>query len=252
VDDPAGWLARRGAPSRGLFWVALLLPALSGQMTWLLWRGLGVSGRGMVGVSAGLQVLTTLVPAVLLSLAASRRTTELRRSGALELLLCTPLSGARLVLAEWEVLWCAMRWPLAAQGLLLASPTVLLSSLGAWGTVGFPALFLLTHLAGIAKTMLLAVATVWLGLWLGLRARTPASAVGRTVFWVVLVPWVSMSVFALLSAWFGAAPGRSGAAPWVYYALHVSVYGAGIVYAVGLILWARRHLVTRFRQVVTE
>ncbi len=250
ADNPAGWLAERRAPSCWLLWVALLLPPLGGIGTSLIWRMLGPSAAGgAMGVGMGMRVLTALLPVVLLGLAASRRMTDLRQSGALELLLCTPLSGVRLPLAEWNVLWCAMRWPLAVQGLL----GLLLLFLYVQGArpAGGVVLDAATQLAGIAKTMLSAVATVWLGLWFGLRTRTPALAVGRIVFWVVLVPWLSMSALGLLSAWTSPAAWRSVAAVWMY-ALHASVYGLGTVYAVALILWARRRVVTRFREVATE
>jgi MFS family permease len=203
-------------------------------------------------MSFGTQVLTTLVPAVLLGLAASRRIADLRRSGALELLLCTPLSGASLTRAEWDVLWHAMRWPLAVLGLLLALPTALLYMPGSWSPSNVATVFLVTQLIGIAKTILTAIATVWLGLWFGLRARTPALAVGRTVIWIVLVPFVATSVFSLLHAWFDAVVPRASGAPWAWYGLYLLSSALGAIYAVALILWARRRLSTRFRALASE
>ncbi len=250
ADDPAGWLAWRRAPSRWLLWVALLLPPLCGNTTFLLWRGLGVTmAGGLAGLSVGVQVLTALAPAALLGLAASRRMTDLHQSGALESLLCTPVPGARLALAEWSALWRAMRWPLAVQGLLLALPLLLLYRAG---SVSNAWLDLATHLAGIAKTMLTEIASVWLALWFGLRARATTPAVGRTVFWAVLVPWLGMSVLSFLLAWVGAPILRRGVVPWVYYAMRMLLSGLGIAYAAGLIHWARRQLLTRFRQAATE
>jgi len=247
ADDPAGWLAWRRAPSRLLVWVALLLLPLSGSSAFLLWRGLGVTmAGGLAGLSVGVQVLTALAPAALLGLAASRRMTDLHHSGALESLLCTPIPGARLALAEWNVLWRVMRWPLAVQGLLLALPALLLL-----GSVSHDWLDWATHLAGIAKTMLTEIASVWLALWFGLRARATTPAVGRTVFWAVLVPWLGRSVLSFLLAWSGALTFMGGVTPWVYYALQLFLYGLGIAYAAGLIHWARRQLLTRFRQAAT-
>jgi len=249
ADDPAGWLAWRRAPSRVLVWVALLLPPLCGASTPLLWRGLGVTmAGGLAGLSMGVQVLTALAPATLLGLAAARRMTDLHQSGALESLLCTPIPPASLALAEWNVLWRAMRWPLSVQGLLLALPLLFFYRIGSGGDAW---LDLATRLAGIAKTMLTEVASVWLALWFGLRARATTPAVGRAVFWAILVPWLVSSILLVLLVWSGALIARSGVAPWVYYALRMLLSGLGIAYAAALIHWARRQLLTRFRQAAT-
>lgn len=252
TGDPAVWLAWRRVPWRWLFWVALLLPAVAGPGMWLVWRWVGPPRAfGFVGIAYGAQVLATLVPAVLLSLAAARRMAELRQSGAIELLLCTPLSAASLTRAEWEVLWHAMRRPLAVLGLLLALPTAFVYAPAFGNPPNIAAVFLVLQLTGIAKTLLATLASVWLGLWFGLRARTPALAVGRTVIWVVLVPWVATAFFSVLRAWPVVVP-RAGGAPWAYYGLSVMAGGLGVIYTASLIFWARRQLHTRFRQVASE
>jgi hypothetical protein len=71
------------------------------------------------------------------------------------------------------------------------------------------------------------------------------------VIWIVLVPFVATVVFSLLLRWSGQAS-PTGGAPWVYYGLHLTISGLGAVYAVALILWARRQLNFRFRELASE
>jgi len=250
-SDPAVWLAWRRAPWRWLFWAALLVPAVGGRGMWLVWRWFGVpSGPPLVGLSFGIQILSVLVPTVLLALGASRRILDLRRSGALELLLSTPLSGASLARAEWQVLWHALRWPLAVLGVLSALPIVLVYAPGTWRPANAAAAFAAMHLVGLAKTLVTPVATLWLGLWFGLKARTAAGAVGRTVIWMVVVPWVATACSSLVHAWLLGMP-QAGGPLWAQYALHLLISGLGIAYAIAWMLWARRQLSTRFRELAS-
>ncbi|HNU53268.1 MAG TPA: ABC transporter permease subunit [Verrucomicrobiota bacterium] len=246
--DPAAWLAARRPPKRLLIWVALLLPLLSAGSLSILYGLLGArSGGALVGFSFGSQLATGLVPALLLSLVATRRFADARRNGALELLLGTPLTDHAIVQGEWRALWRHVRLPflvlaaLSLLPLLYWFPTTQSLATGSRLWMAFMAGRQLAPLCD-------ALGTLWMGLWLGLRARNAGSAVGQTLLWIVVLPWGAGAVASIVSLSIANAagvPALSSSLPLVMY------LGWGLFYPLGLALWARRQLHTRLRTVAS-
>ena len=120
---------------------------------------------------------------------------EARRSGALELLLCTPLRNPDLISAQWRAVLRIVLWPLiiflglawiavlfpldrAVMGSLAPSP----SAMPSLRTGSLGALFLSVRLGADI------LAIGWFGMWLALTARKPGLAPALTILAVLILP----------------------------------------------------------------
>lgn len=245
-----------GGPARGLMgsqrgttplvWVALGLPLLNRWGIQLLVPLLGGASQ-VPGVFSVLHLGFQVLSVAILATVAARPLAELRRSGALELLLCTPVPGAHWVEAHWEPLWRRVRLALLV---CVVAPTLLL--VGTWGLQSrgggpVPWNYLLLMLVPLlAEPVAAVVAACWVGLWLGLRARTLGHAVGQTVLVVVVGPvFAGMLMQAILTRWVGARLFSGSGSVWLVWLVPGLV---NLAWLVGLTLHARRELRDRFRQ----
>ncbi|MEW6305647.1 MAG: ABC transporter permease subunit [Verrucomicrobiota bacterium] len=124
------------------------------------------------------------------------------RSGALELILCTPLKVEEILRGQVFALQRQFFWPtigvLCADGLLLMS---VYAHRGTWGMsqndLGELAL---TFFAGMTIFVADLVALTWLGMWKAMTAKDVKRAAGDTIVRVMVVPWLlfqfSMGFFA--------------------------------------------------------
>ncbi len=120
---------------------------------------------------------------------------EARRSGALELLLCTTLRNPDLISAQWRAVLRIFLWPLmiflalswiafvfpsdpTAVGSIAPSP----SGLPRMRAGGLGAIFLTVRMGADI------LATGWFGMWLALTARRPGLAPGLTILAVLILP----------------------------------------------------------------
>jgi hypothetical protein len=141
----------------------------------------------------------------LVAFQACRFFVEARRSGALELLFCTPLRNADIISAQWRALLRVFLWPLAIFLLLSWANVVYLSDLPA----AFPRRPSLDDLAnfkpgylgacflsiGLAADVL---ALGWFGMWLALRLNKPGLAPALTIAAVLIAP-APLSYFDLVA-----------------------------------------------------
>jgi hypothetical protein len=168
---------------------------------------------------------------------ACHRFGEDRQSGALELLLATPIGVARLV--EGQLL--ALRRQFAGPVLLML-------------TVDF--LFLLSErtdrnwvllvLAGMIVFVIDLVALAWVGMWFGLRARSGIRATWAAFWRLLAMPWVMfimLLIFAEIVA-HGLNVGESGAIG-VWFAISVLI---GLFFG----FESRHRLLAEFRTVATQ
>lgn len=168
---------------------------------------------------------------------ACHRFGEDRQSGALELLLATPIGVARLV--EGQLL--ALRRQFAGPVLLML-------------TVDF--LFLLSErtdrnwvllvLAGMIVLVIDLVALAWVGMWFGLRARSGIRATWAAFWRLLAMPWamfILLLIFAEIVA-NGLNVGESGAIG-VWFAISVLI---GLYFG----FESRHRLLAEFRTVATQ
>jgi hypothetical protein len=142
---------------------------------------------------------------MLVAFQACRFFVEARRSGALELLFCTPLRNHEILHGQWLAMKRLVLWPVII-GVVLAfvpfgSQTVIaLASAGIKQTGPTAAMMALSPLALGALligwfTSGLVVdiyAVTWVGMWLALSSKRPATAPARTIFFVLVLPAVGI------------------------------------------------------------
>lgn len=221
TPEPGGrlerWLRRRwGTPAQRAKVRAELLPR--NPIVWLVRDELGVQwGAWIVVLAWGVVVLAAAMTAprgarllgmggwygtlpfgfgllfkALFAFSACRFFAEGRRSGALEMLLCTPLTSWEITRGQAQAVWRSYLWPLVALAALLFGPpgVSVLSALSS-GEVGeaFAALggSTLSLLYGVSMLIDLS-AVCWFGMWLALSMKQPALAPALTIFLVLIVP----------------------------------------------------------------
>jgi ABC-type transport system involved in multi-copper enzyme maturation permease subunit len=197
---PLVWLAARGlAEGPWLPWVRWTGVVFFGIMLVVsvstsFWEG----GYTMAFCSAyGLHLWTRIQ----LALAATRRLNEDWRSGALELVLTTPVQEIEMVRAHHESLKRAFLRPLllllGLNGLLESAVILFPRELHMDGGAGL--VFTSLFLAGAVVTPADLVTLRWLGLRESLRQPTQLKATGRTFGLLVAGPWLGFGVAFLLA-----------------------------------------------------
>src|SRR5206468_12497101 len=98
-----------------------------------------------------------------------------------------------------------------------------------------------------ANRMLLVVAVCWLALFLGLRMRSTTQAIGYSLLWTVAVPAIGNYL-----PWFVLRPRVStnlfNVAPLWFWMVQYLPTLLSIAYSLTVAMWARRRLLTRFRE----
>jgi ABC-type transport system involved in multi-copper enzyme maturation permease subunit len=157
-----------------LAWVAVFLPTSSAAPFFLSLPFASLLLTAPARIEVGIQ--------------ASRFFAESRRTGALELLLCTPLTTDEIVKGHWLTLRRRFLAPVAAMvGLVLLLPV--------FGLVeaGMDSILFAVFMGG--KCLFLAAAFIadvlaagWVGMLVGLTAKKPSQAPGLTVLYTVALP----------------------------------------------------------------
>ncbi|MDB6028405.1 MAG: hypothetical protein JWM68_4628 [Verrucomicrobiales bacterium] len=166
---------------------------------------------------------------------------EARRSGALELLLSTPLTDRDIIRGQWHALRRQFGLPLLILGVL----EIILIFKGERNTSFFTAAVLSLPLDFLALG--------WAGMWLGLTARNTTRAISKAVMLVMLLPWI---VFYLSSLGLDLAVQHisisvSAELVRLWTGIYWSVLSLVAAYFVGF-QWARKNLLRKFRLIATE
>jgi ABC-type transport system involved in multi-copper enzyme maturation permease subunit len=136
---------------------------------------------------------------VFFAIQACRFFSEARRTGALELLCCTPLTMRTIIQGQWMALRRVFLWPVIV--LLCAHAVVIAAMLSdspvLTGTAG-TGLIKFTLLWAAVKTVPNSVADFfalgWFGMWLALTLQRPAMATGLTILYVLILPTIAFCV----------------------------------------------------------
>jgi len=144
----------------------------------------------------------------LLAVQASRRFSEDRRSGALELLLTTPIQVGTILTAQRTVLKCQFQWfQTALLGANLGLIATLIFVVGRQSNDWEPAAVLSTVCVGGSVLWLVDTrALTWLAMWMGLRGSRHHRAVLNSLSRILAPPWLAFGLFIFLthgasSAW---------------------------------------------------
>ncbi|MEO6036277.1 MAG: ABC transporter permease [Verrucomicrobiota bacterium] len=238
--NPFLWLALRGREkiknARGFVGAMILI--------WVL----GFLGAGRVMWDYDLLFPTILFINAFLKVwvtsEACTRLVEDRRTGALELLLSTPLEVEEIIRGQH----LALRRQFAAPFLLLMFLEIL-SFL--FGTAG--------HEANWTKKLFLPFAVIlfaadfftlrWVAMWIGLNSRSINRAILKVIMLVLILPWLIFGAFKTIISFAPLNPPDSNAiqlatsSSWVVIALLTNLV---------LYRWAKPNLLTRFRLLANQ
>jgi hypothetical protein len=127
---------------------------------------------------------------------ACRFFTDARRTGSLELLLCTPLRSSEILKGQWLALRQTFLWPFLTfllfsfipVGFQIADALPKANLASVWASVlGFSGSLIV--ICWIALGLLAdACAVGWFGMWLALTAKKPNLAVALTILFVLVLP----------------------------------------------------------------
>lgn len=246
--NPFYWLASRDRFKAVLVWLWIG----GGALLWLL----GLIDQRRNWLDEGVYIWTALIVHSLfkcwLPIEASRRFGADRRSGALELLLCTPLSVREILRGQWLAL---LRQFGAAVALVCAVDFIFLG-LGlkrSYGQ-GDRDLWIAVWLAGILIFVFDLITLALVSMWGSLRSRKGAQAGLSAIVRVCVVPWFLFGAF-------GAAVAI------LEEVFHIRVFRGvndtgsvlvGIWFAISFVnnlllaMWSLRNLDTQFRAVAMQ
>lgn len=111
---------------------------------------------------------------------------ESRKSGALELLLSTPLTSREIIRGQWLALEKLFLWPMILLAIAMVVPAFFLSQVSD--------AFIALALYAAFKFCLSLFAIGWFGMWMGLSLKKPNYAAGLTVLFCVLLPMMAFCV----------------------------------------------------------
>ena len=234
--NPFYWLLARHRTKPFAVWAFLGLVAL----VWAI--GLSISPRAWKddGAYIWTAVVVHTVMKFWMVTEACRRFSSDRQSGALELLLSTPIMVKELVRGQILALERQFAGPLFV--VLLMDFVFLLAG-------RHDSDLIVVWIAGMVILVADIVALAWVGMWRGLNSRRPNRAAAAALVRVLVLPWMIFLLLITLGAWsdaFGRRmahwDGKSAVYLWAAIALIVNASFA---------IPARRRLLGEFRTVAT-
>ena len=236
--NPFLWLTSRDRAKTSSVW--LLLVAGGFAWAWGLWKyPRQWDDEGMFVFSA---MITHAILKIWLATEATRQLGMDRRSGALELLLSTPISVRQILSGQLWSLWKQFGPP---------SVVVLLTDL-----IFFTAdsdlswkLFWITIMAVFVLDM---ITLGWVGMWLGLAHKHPSRAAASAIARVMALPWAiflgCMTSFALFFHF-----ARPRTPNWAEEEGAIVLGGViAVTVDVLLLAWARKRLLLNMRETATH
>lgn len=182
------WLATRPRSRAIWAWGPLVLAA----MAW----GWGFYEFGEDWFNPGVYVTTGLLVGATMKgyigAEAGRRLLEDRKSGAMELLLSTPLSVREILHGQRLALQRQFLPPVLM--MLAVDCLMLYAGLNDSSVRGDPDFWVWMWVAGIAVFVADVMALYWFGMWSGLSVRNPKKAFGAAIVPVLALPWIGMGV----------------------------------------------------------
>ena len=217
--NPVLWLAARNEEQRALLWSFVAAMAILGGLILCLTYA---KTTGSLGMTSVVTLVLRLVLRLWVVWRACAILAEAQRTGAIELLLATPLRVDDIIRGHWQALQRFFLWPVVgALGVSLfpAVEMMLQNPTPSFGLMLFP--IPATMLFGMITFVVDLIALAWVGMWMGLTKANPVQAFATTVFVALVVPAVLFCI-------------------------------PNILFDLFWISWARRNLQNGFRQAATE
>ncbi len=225
--NPVWWLTSRNTHQRGWLWVFISVVALLGIVSFVAARN-NVAGLWSI---FGCAIAVHLVLAVWVASEACNSFAEARGTGAMELLLSTPLHVRQILRGQHLALRELFMGPIV----LLLSVETLLAATQIWSMAQREGSGMFERVAII---LVLSFCLVWfvldlfavaeVGMWFGLTSQKPTQALTKTVLFVLILPLLSLPC--------------------------CSFVGPGLMVAKSVIFftWAQSKLENEFRRAATE
>lgn len=184
LANPVWWLTARHDEHRRAIRVIVFIAVVLAIGIWVIGQGDSTVGWCLFGGA----VLLHLVINIWVASEACYSFADARSSGAIELLLSTPLTVRQIVggqqLAIKELFFRPVLVLVSVEALLTIAQIVTLAGKNSWGVVG---VFLLVSFSvGSFVLDLFAVSRV--GMWFGLTSAKPTQALSKTVLFVLVLP----------------------------------------------------------------
>ncbi|MSU59439.1 MAG: hypothetical protein EXS35_14920 [Pedosphaera sp.] len=197
---------------------------------------------------------------------------DARRSGLVELLLATPLTGREIVHGPWRALVRMFTLPVGI--FLLVQLTVPILGAVAFGqrsmarvsfsgmVGGFPWLLTVVNaLASSAVTVANLIALCWFGMWMGLASKNARLATLKTLVFVWIAPLIVMTFASGIAMYLLIIPtmmgsSTGGSPKWfsLWYPMITAALTTGLALAKDALFffWARKKLLRDFREMATR
>lgn len=226
--NPVWWLTSRHTHQRRWLWLVVTVVSVAGVTSWLEFQG----DTGALWAIFGCAIAVHLGLAVWVAFEACDSFAGARATGAMELLLSTPLTVRQILrgqhMALRELFFGPIAFLLAVETCLVAGQVWLMSQSGS-GLFGNAAVILVLGFCLVWFVVdLFAVAEV--GMWYGLTSAKPTAALTKTILFVLVLPLLVMAI----PCFWAIAPGLMVAKSVIYFT------------------WAQSKLETQFRRAATE
>ncbi len=248
--NPFYWLASRARGESALVYLVILVVCGSYLVSFFLQP----TDWTQSGTYCWAAILLHGIIKVWVALAACRRFVEDRRSGALELVLSTPLSPGEIIRGQWRALARHFAGPMVL--VLMADLVLLLGllDLPRVSNVKDQIFYLFMFAAGATVFLADVVALGWLSMWRGMKARHSYGAWLWSMIQVLVLPWVVfyvgvtlLFVVLFMPRLVGGATATPGWMEWLSHLMLGLWFLVSMATAVLTIWWARHCLMRHFR-----
>jgi ABC-type transport system involved in multi-copper enzyme maturation permease subunit len=243
--NPIFWLMARVRSKMVPLWFFLAL--LTAAWLWGWWR------LRREWLNEGICIITALILNLTLRYwfagEATRAFAENRKSGALELLLSTPLKIEELLRGQWLALKQQLFAPVI---LVLAIECLFMLRTAREAFSDDDRVFWFVFwCSGMLMLVADLLALYWVGMWQGLTARNQLRAAAGSLARILVAPWIAYGAILLLLLLTEMAP-RAYRTPftWKFFLGLWFGLGIGVDFLFGL--WAKQKLITEIRLVAQE
>ncbi len=192
-NNPYLWRVRQKQTAVIQVWSALFLAAL----LWAILHPYVMTADQSV-LNALALLAAHLIIKLVASIEASRAIAEDRQSGAMELLMSTPLTSDQIIRGQGRAMYYLMAKPV---GLIMIIDTVCLAiALHFENWSGGRDIYIALYLVAVGSLVLDVMSASWTGLWLGLSARSAHRAASGTIIRILFLPVLIFGALATASA----------------------------------------------------
>lgn len=189
ASDPAGWLAERTLPGRKVLWLIL------GGEAVLCVLIAAFTDSAALGLLIGVQIVSGFMLKLWAAVVAPQSLHAAKRSGALEVILCTPLSPVVLVRGQIDALNRYFLGPALAVTFIPMFAGIfgaaLAQNTAADVSLEIPMIFGMIWLVFFFLDL---AALSYMGVWHGLTEPHIHQAIAKTVFRVLVLPWLTLVI----------------------------------------------------------